>query len=469
MIKDGLTKGMIGMLVVMVSLPWSVPLHAQAAPASAPATFRVEEIEQMVAPIALYPDTLVSQILMASTYPLEVVEADRWAKKNNNLKGDPFAAELEKQSWDPSVKSLVNFPQVLAMMSEKIDLTQKLGDMFLAQQKDVLDAIQRLRAKAQAAGNLKTTEQQKVIVEQPTATQQTTVIKIEPAQPEVIYVPQYNPTVVYGAWAYPSYPPYPWYPPGYAASALVGGALAFGAGVALGSAWGYGWGDCDWHGGKVKVNVDRNVNINNTHINRNNYRQNYQGGNRGGSDWQHNANHRKGVSYRDNNTAQKYNRGTDAKAAQSREAFRGRAESGRQDLARSGSDRGGVGDRASGAGAGDRGGSGGLSKAGDRGGAGDRGSGSGAANRGTGVSDRSGGGADRVSAGDRGGSRGSGGGRESGAFQGVGGGGGDARAASARGSASRSGSASRGGGGGGGRSGGGGGGGRGGGGGGGRR
>jgi hypothetical protein len=153
-----------------------------------------EEIEQLVAPIALYPDSLVSQILMASTYPLEVVQANRWLRANKTLKGDALTKALEAQNWDPSIKSLVNFPQVLAMMSEKLDLTQRLGDAFLAQQKDVMDAIQRLRARAQAQGNLQTTKEQTVIVEQPEA--QTTVIKIEPADPQVVYVPSYNPTVV---------------------------------------------------------------------------------------------------------------------------------------------------------------------------------------------------------------------------------------------------------------------------------
>ena len=205
---------------MLLALPFPLPIAAQ----NSTVTFKPEEIEQLVAPIALYPDSLVSQILMASTYPLEVVEADRWAKQNKNLKGDPFAAALEKQSWDPSVKSLANFPQVLSMMSEKLELTQKLGDVFLAQQKDVLDAVQRLRTKAQESGNLKTTTEQKVIVEGK-------IIKIEPANPQVVYVPTYNPTVVYGPWPYPAYPPYPWNPPGYVATA----AFSFAAGVAVGA------------------------------------------------------------------------------------------------------------------------------------------------------------------------------------------------------------------------------------------
>src|SRR5262245_49439510 len=259
---------LVWLLVVLVSLPWPVRLAAQ----GTDTVFKPEEIEQLVAPIALYPDDLVSQILMASTYPLEVVEAARWVRANKTLKGDALTTALEKQTWDPSVKSLVNFPQVLDMMDQKLDLTQRLGDAFLAQQKDVLDAIQRLRAKAQAQGNLKTTKEQRVIVEQPPVqttvveqpAAQTTIIKIEPANPQVVYVPTYNPTVVYGAWPYPAYPPYSYYPPGYAAATA---AFSFTAGVALGAAWGYAWGGCNWGRGDVDINVNRNTNFN-TNINR---------------------------------------------------------------------------------------------------------------------------------------------------------------------------------------------------------
>jgi hypothetical protein len=375
------------------------------------AVFKPEELEQILAPIALHPDPLISQILMASTYPLEVVQAERWTKQNASLKGDAVTAALEKQDWDPSVKSLVAFPQVLTMMSEKLDWTQKLGDAFLADQKKVLDTIQSLRAKAQASGNLKTTKEQTVIVEEK-------IIKIEPANPQVIYVPTYNPTVVYGSWPYPAYPPYAYYPPGYVASSM----MWFGAGMAMGAAfsgaWGYGWGDCDYNGGKVKIDNSRNTNIN-SNIDRSKY------GSGGQRDWQHNAEHRKGVSYRDQGTAQKFNRASTNDAIKSRESFRGRAEQGRQDVGR-----GGASDRAS---ISDRG-------AGGQGGLGDRGGG--------------------ASGGDRGGS-----GSRGGAFEGVGGGGSSARSASARGSSSRSsfsggGGARSGGGGGGGRGGGGGGGGR---------
>ncbi|HEY1269574.1 MAG TPA: DUF3300 domain-containing protein [Candidatus Binatia bacterium] len=289
------------------------------APAGPPA-FKPEEIDQLLAPIALYPDDLISQVLMAASYPLEVVEADRWAKQNKNLKGDALASALEKQTWDPSVKSLVNFPDVLSMMSDKLDWTQKLGDAFLSQQDEVMNGVQRLRAQAQKAGNLQTTEQQKVVVEQQ-------VIKIEPANPQVVYVPTYNPTVVYGAWAYPAYPPYPVYPAGYVAGAAVAGAVGFASGVALGAAWGYAWGGADWHNHKVKVNINQNINYN-TKINRNNYT------NVNNKNWEHNSDHRKGVSYRNESTAQRYNRGGDSQAARSREEYRGRTEQARQDINR---------------------------------------------------------------------------------------------------------------------------------------
>ena len=355
---------------------------------SGAATFNQEELEQILAPIALHPDALVAQILMASTYPLEVVQAERFARQNANLKDDGLTKALEKQDWDPSVKSLVNFPQVLTMMSEKLDWTQKLGDAFLEDEKAVLDTIQKLRAKAHASGNLQTTQEQTVIVEEK-------IIKIEPANPQVVYVPTYNPTVVYGAWPYPAYPPYYYYPPGYVATTA---AFSFAAGVAMSAAWGYAWGGANWNGGEVDIDVNRNTDVN-RNINRDQAKQKLQErgqlDQKGQGKWQHNPEHRKGVSYRDQGTAQKFNRASSNDAIQSREAFRGRAEQGRQDLGQGGiGDRGGVGDRG---GPGDRGGLSGQGGMGDRGGVGDRG----------------------------------------GAFQGVDRGGSAARSASQRGSASR--------------------------------
>jgi hypothetical protein len=400
---------------LLAALMASPPLLlAQQQPETAP-PLKPEEIEQLVAPIALHPDDLVSQILMASTYPIEVVIADRWVKQNSKLTGDALTAQLEKQDWDPSVKSLVAFPQVLTMMSDKLDWTTKLGDAFLADQKKVLDTIQSLRHKAQSAGNLQTTKEQKVIVEQQ-------VIKIEPANPEVIYVPTYNPTVVYGSWPYPAYPPYSYYPPGYVAGSMMWWGASVAMGVGMAAAWGYGWGNCDWNGGNVKINNNNNININNK-IDRGKYANQLPAGGKG--NWQHNAEHRKGASYRDQGTAQKFNRASTSDQMRSREQYRGRADQGRQDLANRGA-------------AGDRAGAGNRPTASDRGnfGGGDRaGQGAGGGNRAN-VSDRAGGGAgNRAGSGsyDRGSSS------RGGAFSGSGGGGSAARSASSRGSMSRGG------------------------------
>jgi len=314
-------------------------------PSTGPTTARTastplkpEELDPLVAPIALYPDSLLAQVLMASTYPLEVVQADRWAKQNPKLKDSP--AELNKLSWDPSVKSLIAFPQVLTMMSEKLDWSVKLGDAFLADQKGVMDAVQRLRGKAYASGNLQTTKEQKVTVEPAPAGAagggSSQVIVVDSANPSVVYVPTYNPTVVYGTWAYPAYPPYAYYPPSYSAGAAM---VSFGVGMAVGAAWGYAWGGCNWHGGDVDIDVNRNVNFNQS-IDRNKYNQvnpNRGGANGGRGSWQHDASHRKGVAYRDTATNERYRgSGASQKAAQNRESYRGRADAGRQDLSRQG-------------------------------------------------------------------------------------------------------------------------------------
>ncbi len=277
---------------------------AATAGASAPAgkSFSQEELDQLLAPIALYPDDLLAQVLMASTYPLEIVQAARWVKANPSLKDKALEDALQQQPWDPSVKSLAVFPQVLTMMNEKLDWTQKLGDAFLAQQQDVLATAQALRSKAAAQGSLKDSKEQKVVT---TQENNTTIIKIEPTNPEVVYVPTYNPTVVYGAWPYPAYPPYYYYPPGYVAG---GALLGFTAGVIVGGAL---WGNCNWGRGDVNVNVNRYNNFNRTNISNGN--------------WNHNVNHRGAVPYRDQRVSQQYGRGQAGDAA-SRDAFRGRAE-----------------------------------------------------------------------------------------------------------------------------------------------
>lgn len=276
-----------------------------AAPQASDQKLSKAQLEQLVAPIALYPDALLVQIMMASTYPLEVVTADRWVKANPGLKEKALEDALVSQPWDASVKSLTAFPQVLTMMSEKIDWTQKLGDAFLAQQQDVLAAAQDLRKKAVAQGTLKTTNEQKVQTE---TVDGTTIIKVEPANPQVVYVPAYNPTVVYGTWAYPAYPPYYYYPPDYYASTV---AFSFMAGAVVGGAL---WSDCDWHSGDVNINNNRFNNFN-----RSNVRQ---------GKWAHNTAHRGAVPYRNQRVAQQYGRGRSGDAA-AREQFRGRSDAGR--------------------------------------------------------------------------------------------------------------------------------------------
>lgn len=294
------------LLVLLAAVVLAIPV-AGFASEKEKAPLKKDELAQLVAPVALYPDALLSQIFMASTYPLEIVEADRWTNKNKALKGDALAKELEKQSWDPSVKSLVNFPPVLASMSEKLELTSKIGDAFLAQPKEMMDVVQELRKQAQAAGNLKTTKEMKIVEEGG-------VIVIQAADPQVVYVPTYSPVLVYGPWMYPYYPPYYYYPPPpYPAP-------HYGVAIAVGVAWGYAWGSCNWHGGSVNVNIHQNTNIN-ANINRNNYK----GSSNNGS-FQHDPSHRKGVSYRDSSTAQKYNRASTNDAAKSRDAYRGRSD-----------------------------------------------------------------------------------------------------------------------------------------------
>jgi hypothetical protein len=288
--------------------------------AGAQQTFTREQLDQMMAPIALYPDELLSQVLMASTYPADVADAAKWSKANPNQKGDAALKMVANQPWDPSVQSLVAFPQVLQTMGDQPDWVQNLGDAFLASSKDVLDSAQRLRAKAQQTGSLKSTEQQKVIVEQEPQTQQT-IIKIEPANPEVVYVPAYNPTVVYGAWPYPAYPPY-YYPPApyyYPGAALATG-IAFGVGVAATAAL---WGNCNWGGGNVNVNVNRYNSVNaNRQISANQ------------TNFQHNAANRRGVPYRDSASRQQF--GKDVAGANQRGDYRGRdsAQAGNRDSQR---------------------------------------------------------------------------------------------------------------------------------------
>lgn len=298
-----------GLLLTLspTSFGQTTPGNAALAPASQ--TFSQQELDQLLAPIALYPDALLAQIFMAATYPLEVVEAARWVKANPTLNGKSLEDALTKKSWDPAVKSLTTVPQVLQQMNDKLEWTQKLGDAFLAQQAAVMDTVQSLRAKADAAGNLKSSDQQ-VVKTQSQGSQ--TIYVVEPAKPEVIYVPTYNPSVVYGSWWYPA-PPYYMYPPSY----VYPPGLAFATGVVVGAAI---WGSCNWGWGHghVDVNVNRYNSFNRTNISNKN--------------WNHNVEHRRGVAYRDQNVAREYNRGGTTADSKTREDFRGRAEAGREEL-----------------------------------------------------------------------------------------------------------------------------------------
>jgi hypothetical protein len=369
MIISTLRASLFGLLVLM---PMSALAQGQTPPAAAPPPaaadqlLKAEELDALVAPIALYPDTLLAEVLMASTYPLEVVQADRWATENKALKGDQLKAAVDKLTWDDSVKSLIATPSVLTMMSTKLDWTQKLGDAVLAQQPDIMDAVQRLRTKAQANKKLQSTKEQKVSVKQEQSKQ---VIVIEPAVADTVYVPYYDPGVVYGGWPYPSYPPYYFPPPyGYVPGAILATGIAFGAGVALGrwASGGYWGGGVNWGGNNI--NVNRNTNINNINA---------------GGNWQHNPQHRQGVKYNNTGVQQKFGNNNVRSGSKDRQDFRGR--SGDQVLKPGG----------------------GQANLGDRGGAGNRpNAGGGAANRpaGGGTANRPGGGGSgtqRPSAGQR--------------------------------------------------------------------
>jgi uncharacterized membrane protein YgcG len=289
--------------------------HARAQQPASSTPLSTAQVEQLVAPIALYPDELLSQILMASTYPLEVVSAARWSQANPTVTGEALKTAMAKQPWDPSVKALTALPQTLHMMNDKLDWTQQLGDAFLAQQQDVLDAVQRLRARADANGQLKSSPEQTVTIkprggsQTASASVPSNVYVIEPTNPDEYYVPIYDPGVVYGAWPYSDYQPFYWYPPGYA---YGGRAFSFAAGVLVGSAI---WGNVDWFGNRVGVNPLRYNNFNRTNITN--------------ANWNHNPAHRGATPYRDAGVAQRFG---DQSRQGARENFRSQADAGRRNL-----------------------------------------------------------------------------------------------------------------------------------------
>jgi hypothetical protein len=404
-------------LVVIVATSFGAAAQQQPATTPSPAAppvataspsdqelLKPEQLEALVAPIALYPDGLLANMLAAATYPLEVVEADRWIKEKKNLKGNALKAEVDKKSWDDSVKALTATPSILDMMSDKLDWTKSLGDAMLAQQVDLMDAIQRLREKARANNKLSSNKQQTVTVKQQENKQ---VIVIEQADPDTMYVPYYEPAVVYGDWPYAAYPPYYFGYPSYVGAGLVAAGIAFGTAWAIGR-WGNYWGGgCNWGNRNVYVN-HRTTNV-----------------------WNHNAAHRQGVRYNNANVQQRFGNNNVRAGASNRMDFRGK---GGQQVLNPGNIRPGSGDRAGNRGdrAGDRAGN----RAGDRGG--DRASNRGGASRPK-TADRNG------NASNRGSARPSGGDRASASNRPRGGGGGGglnvssgraANAASARGRAS---------------------------------
>jgi len=310
--------------------------QAKTAPQTVPTKIPSDQLDSLVAPIALYPDPLLAQTLAASTYPLEIIQLQQWLEKNKELKDKALADAVAKQPWDPSVQALAALPEVVKRLANDIQWTTDLGNAFLAQQTDVMDAVQRMRKKAQDRGNLKSTEQQKV---ESKIVESEPVIVIEQANPQVIYVPSYDPVVVYGPAVYP-YPPiyYPHW--GYYAGGL---ALSFGMGVMMGAFWSGGWGwGCGW--GNNNITVNRNNNFNRSSNigggNRNNIGNRPSnpiagGGNRGslgtgnrpsnlpargGDTWRHNPEHRGGAPYRDQATADRFGGSTRGDSLAKRQA-----------------------------------------------------------------------------------------------------------------------------------------------------
>ena len=414
-------------------LPSSHPSHAPAPQEQAVSKIPPDQLDSLVAPIALYPDPLLAQTLAASTYPLELIQLQQWLAKNPELKDKALADAVAKEPWDPSIQALAALPDVVKRLADDIQWTTDLGNAFLSQQGDVMDAVQRMRKKAQDKGTLKTSEQQKVETQ---VVESKSVIVIEQANPQVVYVPSYDPVVVYGPPVYP-YPYYPYYP-GYYAAGL---AISFGVGVMMGAFWSGGWGwGCGWSNNNININNNNNFNRN-SNIGGGN-RGNIGGGNRpsqqpsrggagggrGDSNWKHNPQHRGGAPYRDRATADRFGGTTRGDSLANRQA------SARQQLGRQGGNL--PSNRAGGAGVSNRAGGAGVSNR---------------ASGGVGGGSRAGGGADRIGSRDL--SRGGGGNRD--AFGGGSRGskgynGSSARASSSRGSSSmgsRGGGGGRGGGG----------------------
>jgi hypothetical protein len=450
--------GVIATMCV-ASLPWNSPLVlAQETPQAQSQEMTTTEeapklpndqLDSLVAPIALYADPLLAQTLAASTYPLEIIQLQQWMEKNKNLKDKALADAVAKEPWDASVQAMAAFPDVVQRLAGNVQWTTDLGNAFLAQQADVMDAIQRMRAKAQGTGNLKTSAQQKVETQTVEGGKQ--VIVVEQADPDTVYVPSYDPAVVYGEPAYP-YPSYSY--PGY----LPGMALSLGTGLALGAAWGGGWGyNCGWD------DDDININDNNKYVN--NYNKNVNKNVNQNNKWGHNPEHRGGTPYANKQTANKYGGTARGEARQPTAGAGTRPAGGGAGKPGGPGGAGGVGGAGKPGGPGGAGGVGGAGKPGGPGGAGGAGSagkpggpggagkatGGGTGKAGTGSAGKAtGGGAHKASGGGgKGGADKVGGHKPSaggggGAF--AGGSGGSAKAASNRGGSSMKGGGGKGGG-----------------------
>jgi hypothetical protein len=292
--KDHTLFRLTALLCVVLVLPREMPASVQEGTApQAPAQTKIspEQLASLVAPIALYPDPLLAQVLAASTYPLEIVQLHQWLAKHKDLKDQALADAVKRENWDPSIQAMAGLPDVVKMLAENIKWTSELGDAFLAQQSDVMEAVQRMRIKAQDSGKLKSSDQMKVETK---VVESKSVVVIEQANPQVLYVPSYDPVVIWGAAPVYAYPPV--YYPGYYAAGM---ALSFGVGMAMGAMWSGGWGwNCGW-GGNNNININ-----NNNNFNRNYNRQN--GGNIRSGNWQHNPQHRGGAPYGDRATANRF-------------------------------------------------------------------------------------------------------------------------------------------------------------------
>jgi hypothetical protein len=307
--RTRICQSLVAILCVLALAPgdtavYAQPLPMQNAPADQAApTIPADQLDSLVAPIALYPDPLLTQVLVASTYPLELIQLQQWLQRNSGLTGDALTTAVQNQDWDPSIQAMSVFPDLVKRLSDDIKWTTDLGNAFLAQQSDVMDAVQRMRTKAMDAGKLKTNEQMKVETQ---TVESKTVVVIQPANPQIVYVPTYNPVVVYGPPIYP-YPPIYYPPPSYYAAGMF---FAFGVGIAVGSYYRGGWGyNCGW-GRHTTVIVNRNNNYvrhyNNVNINRVNVNNRASTLPANGNNWQHNAKHRGGTPYSNQNVAKQY-------------------------------------------------------------------------------------------------------------------------------------------------------------------